>query len=85
MSRSAQPCPVAVALRMLDEGYQPIHKAVLEQDAELIVSLIRHGANVNSPSDKMLMAPLHMASVLGNETLAKLLLDNVRIAYELWI
>jgi ankyrin repeat protein len=58
-----------------DTGLTLLHKAVLENDLDIIQLLIEHKANVNS-IDEDSWTPLHAACACGYVEVAKYLLEN---------
>ena len=58
------------------DGYKPLHRAVIQNDLEMIRLLIENGADVNSKEDKYGATPLIVAAQLDHPEIAKLLIEN---------
>ena len=57
-----------------EDGYTPLHFAVVNDDKELAELLIAAGADVNAKTDMFEMTPLHHAVELGNKEIVELLI-----------
>lgn len=57
------------------EGEKPLHRATSNKNYACILSLISHGANINSTNSKNGRTPLHKAAYKGYKECVKMLLD----------
>mmetsp|Transcript_51879 Transcript_51879/g.129074 ORF Transcript_51879/g.129074 Transcript_51879/m.129074 type:complete len:185 (-) Transcript_51879:7-561(-) len=66
--------PSCVHLTRSDDGAQPLHVAVMLQDADIVRLLLSNKAEVTA-TDKEGKTPLHYAALSGNATIAKMILE----------
>ena len=73
--RTCKDLPLRLAYRRGVFGYSPLHEAVSNGHADILMVLLRHNADVNCRANSG-YTPLHLAASSGHVNCVRVLLDN---------